>query len=119
MAFMGQTFVLRFSGLLPAWALVIALAGPGCAGPRTSVPTAEELSAAGALSRAMDVDAMRRGRAIFVTECAACHRLYLPAEYPPEEWRGIVKRMAVRASLGGDQAADLLLYLSAASRSGK
>jgi hypothetical protein len=54
-----------------------------------------------------------------VTECATCHRLFLPAEYTPEQWGGIVKRMATRASLSGDQAADLLLYLSSASRAGK
>jgi hypothetical protein len=54
-----------------------------------------------------------------VTECATCHRLFLPAEYTPEQWGGIVKRMAARASLSGDQAADLLLYLSSASRAGK
>ncbi len=91
----------------------------GCAAGKASIPTAEELLAAGAPSKGADPAALRRGRAVFVTECAACHRLFLPAEYSPEQWRGIVKRMAGRASLGGDQAADLLLYLSSASRAGK
>lgn len=91
----------------------------GCAAGKASIPTAEELLAAGALSKEADPAALRRGRAVFVTECAACHRLFLPAEYSPEQWRGIVKRMASRASLGEDQAADLLLYLSAASRTAK
>jgi len=88
----------------------------GCAATRASLPTAEELSAAGTLPVGADADALRRGRAIFVTECAACHRLFLPGEYSPEQWRGIVARMARRASLSGDQAADLNLYLSVASR---
>lgn len=91
----------------------------GCAAGKASIPTAEELLAARALSKGADPAALRRGRAVFVTECAACHRLFLPGEYSPEQWRGIVKRMAGRASLGGDQAADLLLYLSSASRPGK
>jgi mono/diheme cytochrome c family protein len=91
----------------------------GCATGKASLPTANALGAAGALPRGTDIDALRRGRAILVTECANCHRLFLPAEYSPEQWRGIVKRMANRASLGEDQAADLYLYLSTASRTGK
>jgi mono/diheme cytochrome c family protein len=100
---------------------VLALAAgiTGCAAGKASIPTAEELYSAGALPGGADPDALRRGRAILVTECAACHRLFLPGEYSPGQWRGIVKRMAARASLAEDQAADLLLYLSAASRAGK
>jgi mono/diheme cytochrome c family protein len=91
----------------------------GCAAGRASIPTAEELYSAGALPKGADREALQRGRAILVTECATCHRLFLPAEYTPEQWGGIVKRMAARASLSGDQAADLELYLKAASRAGK
>jgi hypothetical protein len=89
-----------------------------CAAGKASIPTAEEMRASGAIPAGTDLDALRRGRAIMVTECSACHKLFLPAEYSPEQWRGIVKRMAARASLGGDQAADLELYLSVASRIG-
>lgn len=100
---------------------VLALAAgiAGCAAGKASIPTAEDLYAAGALPRGADLDALRRGRAVLVTECAACHRLFLPGEYSSEQWRAIVKRMAVRASLGGDQAADLELYLTVSSRAGK
>ena len=100
---------------------VLALAAGivGCAAGKASIPTAEELYAAGALPRGADLDALRRGRAVLVTECAACHRLFLPGEYSTERWRGIVKRMAARASLSGDQAADLELYLTVSSRAGK
>lgn len=97
---------------------VLALAAgiAGCAAGKASIPTPEDLYAAGALPKGADVDALRRGRAVLVTECASCHRLFLPGEYSPEQWRGIVARMARRASLSGDQAADLNLYLSVASR---
>ena len=91
----------------------------GCATGKTSIPTAEEMGAAGALPNGADADALRRGRAVLVTECAACHRLFRPEEYSPEQWRGIVARMARRASLTVDQAADLLLYLVAAGRAGR
>jgi hypothetical protein len=91
----------------------------GCAAGKASIPTAEELGAKGAIPRGADPDALRRGRGVLVTECAACHRLFLPEEHSPEQWRGIVARMARRASLVGDQAADLLLYLSVASRASR
>lgn len=100
---------------------VLALAAgiAGCAVGKASIPTAEDLYAAGPLPRGADMDALRRGRAVLVTECAACHRLFLPGEYSTGRWRGIVKRMAARASLSGDQAADLELYLTVSSRAGK
>jgi mono/diheme cytochrome c family protein len=101
-----------FIALLAAGAIMTG--GGGCAGGRTFLPAAEELAAGGALSSG--VDALRRGRSVYVTECAACHRLFGPAEYSPEQWRGIVRRMAIRASIGDDQAGDLLAYLSSASR---
>lgn len=100
-------------------ALIFASGIGGCAAGKASIPTPEELYASGSLAERTDMDALRRGRAILVTECATCHRLFLPEEYPPESWRGIVKRMAGRASLAEDQAADLLRYLSSASRAGK
>jgi mono/diheme cytochrome c family protein len=107
------------AGIFIVAVLALAAGIAGCAAGKTSIPTAEDLHAAGALPRGADLDALRRGRAILVTECAACHRLFLPDEYSPERWRGIVKRMAGRASLAEDQAADLLRYLSAAGRAGK
>jgi mono/diheme cytochrome c family protein len=114
----------RHNGALLAGTFLVAVlafaAGiAGCAAGKASIPTAEDLYAAGALPRGADLDALRRGRAVLVTECATCHRLFLPGEYSPEQWRRIVKRMAVRASLGDDQAADLTLYLTAARRAGK
>lgn len=91
----------------------------GCAAGKASIPTADDLSTAGVLPKGADREALGRGRAILVTECATCHRLFLPAEYTPEQWGGIVRRMAARASLSGDQAADLELYLTVSSLAGK
>jgi len=108
-----------FAGIFLVAVVALAAGVAGCAAGKASIPTAEDLYATGALPRGADLDALRRGRAILVTECAACHRLFLPEEYSPERWRGIVKRMAGRASLAEDQAADLLRYLSAAGRAGR
>jgi len=110
---------MRYRRLLVTVVIVSLSAGiSACAAGKASIPTADEMRVSGALPVGTDLDALRRGRAIMVTECASCHRLFLPHEYSPEQWRGIVKRMAPRASLGGNQAADLELYLSVASRIG-
>ena len=106
-------------GILLAAVLALAAGVAGCAAGKASLPTAEEMSAAGTLPQGADMDALRRGRNVLVTECTGCHRLFLPREYSPEQWRAIVKRMAARASLADDQAADLALYLSASARAGK
>ena len=106
----------RIPGMFFVAILCLAAGIAGCAAGKAAIPTAEELYAVGALPMGADLDAVRRGRAIFVTECAACHRLFPPNAYSPEQWRGIVKRMSRRASLGGDQTADLDIYLTVASR---
>ena len=111
---------LRIAIVVVSLAAAGAMAGiSGCAATSTSFPAAEEHSATGVLNGGADAESLRRGRAIFVTECAACHRLFSPGDYSPDQWRGIVTRMARRASLSGGQAADLELYLSAASRASK
>ena len=116
---MRKPFLFWGTGVALAVAGIFASGLGGCAGAPLRLPTAEELAPAVAGRQAGDVEALRRGRATYVTECAACHRLYAPAEYAPEQWREIVARMARRSSLPGDQAAELLLYLAAASRAGR
>ncbi|MGE5189343.1 MAG: hypothetical protein ACM3NF_04745 [Gemmatimonadota bacterium] len=105
----------RSTGWILAFALALFAGIAGCAVGRTSVPTAEDLSVAGVLPGKTDIEAVRKGRVIFVTECGACHKLYPPGEYSPQEWTPIVTRMADRASLEAEQALDLEAYLTAAS----
>lgn len=116
---MRKSFLCLGIGAALLVAGILAAGLGGCAGAPLRLPTAEELAPAADVRQAGDVEALRRGRAAYVTECAVCHPLYGPADYTPEQWRGIVARMARRASLAGDQAADLLFYLSAASRVGR
>jgi mono/diheme cytochrome c family protein len=98
---------------------VFAAVISGCAASRQVLPTAEEMVASGAAPAGSDAEAMRRGRATYITECAGCHRLYTPSEYTPNAWRPIARRMGRRIALGEDEIADLLAYLTAASRAGK
>jgi uncharacterized protein with PIN domain len=77
----------------------------GCATTSEPVLTSEQMAA-----RGIDEAAMRRGRALAMTECTECHRYYWPHEYSVEQWRGIVKKMGKRASLSKSQIEDLELY---------
>ncbi len=62
------------------------------------------------------LDSLQRGRALAVTECAACHRMYWPREYSPRQWVHLGPTMSERALLSRDQARDLTRYLVLASR---
>jgi len=106
----------RIAGWILGAALACGAAISGCAGGRATIPTADDLYAAGAIPTGINVAAVRKGRTVFVTECGSCHRLYLPSEYTPEEWLDIAGRMSMRASLGAEQEEDLKSYLTAASR---
>lgn len=61
------------------------------------------------------------GRAEFVSLCSRCHELPDPGSYAPEDWTGVVVRMAERmtsmlgAALTPDQQRDIARYLAAAS----
>lgn len=102
---------------LARWLLLLPLGLIAACATTRSLPTAEELLAQGAITREADLDALRAGRAIAVTECAQCHRLYWPEEYSPGVWPGIVKRMGYRASLSASQIEQLEYYFVTVSRS--
>jgi len=104
---------LRLAGSLVLLGLLI-VAGCAAIGP-SPVPTAETLRAARMVERDEDFAGLRRGRAILLTECTACHRLFEPAEHSAEEWRDILPEMVARTSIGREGARDLEEYLVRAS----
>jgi mono/diheme cytochrome c family protein len=91
--------------------LLIAAFFVGCATNQVAVLTSEQMAAQG-----IDETALRRGRALAMTECTECHRFYRPHEYSPEQWPGIIERMGRRASLSGSQIEDVRLYFVTMSR---
>ena len=80
-----------------------------------SLPTPEQLAASVGINKGLDTDSLRRGRALAVTECVACHRFFYPREYSPEEWNEIILKKAKRLSLGKKQMEDIGFYLTTAS----
>lgn len=65
-------------------------------------------------SRGATAGTLEAGRRILTTRCAACHRVYPVAAYPPGEWHGIVEDMAHRTKLDAAQKAAVLAYITAA-----
>ena len=69
----------------------------GCPGPAGSVLMREQLRQYGIPDK--DIKAFQKGKELAVMECATCHRFFLPREYSPEEWVGIIRNQAKRLSL--------------------
>ena len=108
--------VFVFTAVAGALATVgVVTAFIGCTTSTGMLPMPGELIARGTPAGA-DTGALRRGRALAVTECASCHRFYWPHEYTPGQWSTIAEQMGNLMSLSESQAKDLKLYFMAASR---
>jgi hypothetical protein len=88
----------------------------GCASSLTQ-PTPEDVQWAQAQGYDTTLDALRRGRSLYVQKCAGCHTLHYPDAYSPEEWAAWINQMAeeqeVKLSPGDE---DLILqYLAVAA----
>ena len=99
-----------------AAAVALLLWVGGCTESSRMMPMPGDLIAGGVVASDTDPRSLRRGRALAVTACTQCHRLYWPGEQPPEVWRRLGRDMASRASLSARQTEDLMLYVEAASR---
>jgi hypothetical protein len=95
--------------------LLVALGLAACAIASRSLPLPEHLIRQDVASAELNLEALRKGRALAVTECMDCHRFFWPEEYTPSEWREIIRRMAPLSSLTKEQAMDLARYMEAAS----
>ncbi len=80
-----------------------------------TLPTSAQLRDAGVAGEDVDLAVLDRGRALTITACDSCHRVYWPAEHTPEEWAELVGPMAGLASLSTEDAGALSAYLRAAS----
>lgn len=104
-----------FSGIeLPRLVGVVGLigfvGGPGCA-VALPAPTAADSVAAQPRWPGTTAADLERGRAVYVRRCGGCHHLHHPSEEKPERWPDLVRKMAPRAKLAGDEARDVLRYL--------
>lgn len=83
----------------------------GCAVDTARVPKpTEEMAMAMGVRQAE----LARGHATYLEHCNQCHERIPPGKIDPENWRGIVPHMAVRAHIDAEEERDLLLYVMAA-----
>lgn len=96
--------------ILPGLALLSIAALCGCQAPH--VP--EVTPAMAATGTGHTTRSLQSGRAIFTTQCVACHGVQNLGKYSSQEWDSIVEKMAPRAHLSEAQRADLVAYIRAA-----
>lgn len=58
---------------------------------------------------------LQRGAKAWEDNCARCHKMREPDEFPDHLWRPIVAHMRVRAGLTGEEAKAILEFLQAAN----
>ncbi len=97
-----------------ALAAVLLAAAAGCAGALV-VPDDADVGALRARFPGTTLADLQRGRTLYVSRCAACHHLHLPAERAPDAWPRIVEKMAPDANLSGTDLDVVERYLMAAS----
>jgi mono/diheme cytochrome c family protein len=75
-------------------------------------PMTPEVVRAGARAH-VDEQALRQGRALFVSRCIECHALPVISSRPAAEWPGLVDEMAPRADLRQRERNAVLAYILA------
>jgi mono/diheme cytochrome c family protein len=58
---------------------------------------------------------LQTGAKAWEQNCARCHKLREPGEFPDPLWRPIVAHMRVRAGLTGEEARAIVKFLQAAN----
>src|ERR1051325_4682503 len=74
------------------------------------------LATAGLLRPAIAGDAVlndaAKGRKIYTSKCARCHKLYDPQKYSDAEWSKWMEKMSRKSKLNVDQTETLSRYLN-------
>jgi mono/diheme cytochrome c family protein len=93
---------------------VLGVAGCGAPFPH---PGSAEVQVLAPSDAAVTVDALERGRSLYLAKCGACHMLYEPKAFSAAAWPNNVARMRneKRVHLSDDDATDIVRYLRAAS----
>jgi mono/diheme cytochrome c family protein len=73
---------------------------------------------AGAAVPPADPETVLRGSALARANCAECHRLRTPQEFPAEDWPGIVRLHRSLLSLSEDDLRTMAWYYVESARSG-
>lgn len=56
-----------------------------------------------------------RGAQSWSNNCARCHNMRDPNEFPDDQWKAVVSHMRVRAGLTGQESRDILSFLQSSN----
>lgn len=84
--------------------LLLACAVGGCSAS-LYMPTERDASHPGSL------DALLRGRELYVRHCGSCHSLHPPERFSENRWREIMPDMQHRAKISDEDAGRVLQYV--------
>jgi len=88
----------------------------GCAASLERVaPPVTSLPAAAGDSTLQVTARLARGRAVYLDQCARCHRPYPVAGYGPDRWAKLLPEMIDRTRLAPGPAADVTAYVNRAA----
>ena len=79
--------------------------------PALYLPTLADSQNAGA-----PLEALTRGRNLYVTNCENCHYLYKPQHFTRNEWRKVMPDMQKRAEINDQDKTLIINYLLARSK---
>lgn len=60
----------------------------------------------------VNIETLKKGRALYVNNCSSCHALYLPEKYSKKEWIKSVDDMAPKAKITNEEKELILAYLT-------
>lgn len=92
-------------------AIVMFLVIVGCATTEDLAPLVDATTIELAGAHEIDVNRLQRGRTLYITSCAECHRPEPVIRYAQQEWRAILPRMSMYARLTADDAEALRAYV--------
>ena len=96
---------------ITAMVLGVLLVVVGCATTEDLAPLIDATTIELAGAHEIDMNRLQRGRTLYVTSCAQCHRPEPVVRYAQEQWRRILPRMSMYARLTPDDAAALRSYV--------
>ncbi len=83
----------------------------GCRSLEELAPPVEVTVLQATDQQALDIEAMQRGRQIYITNCAKCHVVEAVGDYTMDQWRQLLPEMAKESKLDEQRAADVRVYV--------
>lgn len=70
------------------------------------VPTSADATANATLQE------LTQGRALYISNCNACHQLYNPDNFTPSQWRSVIGSMAPKTGMSASEVQFVTKYLT-------